>query len=371
MLEIKRHVSHLFAGATILTVAALCTASLAAQVFVVGQKTATSGKRGEFHPTDIELEQKPLDELGMRTLIRMLEAEQGFAARPLPMGHNGVTLTANGPLMPGPEKYDKELYDKGTAAGPGARVIITKLDFKGDRIIVDLNGGPDAPHRFLQHIGVGGDANTPGNPVVQQTAAPEGARVTLVFAKYIPDVSPAEVKALLFPVINFGFKSEAEAYADTLPDALKLPILSHKVLVGMNKRMVIAAVGQPEKKLRESEYEEWIYGEQPQTVQFVRFQKDRVVRLEIAVAGRPLEVRDHDETGGFLAPLPERSIAMGDGSAGQQKPPTLLKPGEAVQTGGAKPVQFPQDKTNKPADPDQPTNTGTTQQHLVAVSGGR
>jgi hypothetical protein len=300
----------------------------------------------------------------------MLQSEQGYATRPLPMGHSGVSLKANGPLSPAPEKYEKDLFEKGIAASPGDRVIITKLDFKADRIVVDLNGGPDAPHRLLQHVQIG-----TGTPAVQQqTAVPDGARITLVFAKYVPEVSPAELKALLYPLVSFGFTSQAEAYADTLPDSLKLPILAHKVLVGMNKRMVIAAVGQPDKKLRESAYEEWVYGEQPQTVQFVRFQKDRVVRLEIAVAGRPIEVRDHDETGGFLAPVPERTIAMGDGSSpGPQKPPTLLKPGEGTQAGAAKPVQFPQDKTDKPADPDQPANTttGTTQQHLVAVSGGR
>jgi len=52
----------------------------------------------------------------------------------------------------------------------------------------------------------------------------------------------------------------------------------------MNQEMVIHAKGRPPKKVRErdreTEYEEWIYGEPPQDVDFVRIVSDEVVRVE-------------------------------------------------------------------------------------------
>src|SRR6202008_794903 len=64
----------------------------------------------------------------------------------------------------------------------------------------------------------------------------------------------------------------------------KAAIEAHQVLVGMNREMVTYAKGRPPKKIREkqdeTEYEEWIYGEPPKDVEFVRFIGDEVVRLE-------------------------------------------------------------------------------------------
>ena len=137
-----------------------------------------------------------------------------------------------------------------------------------------------------------------------------------------------EVKALLEPLIDFGVKSSEQAYADTLPTALKEAIAAHEVLVGMNHRMVLAALGAPENKMREQQsgdpsggrYEEWIYGHVPQTIRFVRFVGDRVTVVEIAALGKPIEIHDKDEMGGFNRPAPTREVAMGDQApAGMEK----------------------------------------------------
>ncbi len=65
---------------------------------------------------------------------------------------------------------------------------------------------------------------------------------------------------------------------------MKEAIKDHHVLVGMNREMVIYAKGRPEKKIREkdgdTEYEDWIYGEPPQDVDFIRVVGDEVVRVE-------------------------------------------------------------------------------------------
>ena len=232
------------------------------------------------------------------------------------------------------------LYEKGQSAAVGDRVEVSKLEFKPDRIILDFNGGPYAKHRFLSHLSLN------GVQVAQQGPMATGFRVTLVFEGGVPDVTAAEMKALLDPVVDFKARSSAEAYADTLPPKVREAVEAHEILVGMNRRMVLAALGEPKTKHREHEggdegklYEEWIYGEPPHPTQFVRFQHDRVVRLEIAALGKPLEVREKNEVGGEAAPtLTARTIVNGDqprrpdGQGSNAPPPTLRRPGDADDT---------------------------------------
>jgi hypothetical protein len=308
-----------------------------------------------------------MTERGRRELVRNLEAEQGFAHRALPVSAS-VMLRANGPISPGGADYKKLIYQKGEAAALGDRVIITSLEIKPDRIILDLNGGPYAKHRFLSHVQIN-DA-----PVTQTNGQQAtGSRITLIFEGRVPEISAPEVKALLEPVIDFGVKTSEQAYADTLPPALKEAIAAHEVLVGMNHRMVLAALGAPENKMRDQpsgdpsggRYEEWIYGHVPQTIRFVRFVGDRVTVVEIAALGKPIEIHDKDEMAGYNSAEPAREVAMGDKAAeGTEKtnaPPTLLKPGEAASAGRTDgKVQFPDDnKDNKsggsaPASPAPP-----------------
>lgn len=343
--------------------------SAGAQVFVVGEKTATAGINTDFVRTELPLPDGKLSERGRRELVRMLEAEQGFAHRALPIGP-GVALQANGPLTPGPEQFKRMIYEKGESVAPGDRVVITAMQVKTDRIIFDLNGGPYAKHRFLSHVELNGNSLAQPNP-----ERPTGSRVTLVFERQIPEISAPEVKALLAPVIDFGAKSSEQAYAETLPPFIKEAIAEHNVLVGMNRRMVLAALGAPESKVREhadngsgANYEEWIYGHVPETVQFIRFHGDRVTQIKSAPLGKAIEVRDRDEMQGFGNPVPTREIAMGDThnrggaeGAAAASPPTLRKPGEdlpasATSTGK---VQLPPAKSSDApvplTGPDAPT----------------
>jgi hypothetical protein len=332
-----------------LGIAALGLTSARAQVFVVGERSATADIKADFTPTSLPLPDGHLSERGRRELIRDLEAEQGFAHRALPMGA-GLTLEANGPLTPGPDKYKQMIYEKGQSSAPGDRVVVTALLIKPDRIIVDLNGGPFAKHRFLSHVSV------MDNPVTQPQDQATGSRVTLVFKNGVPEISAPEVKALLTPIIDFGAKTSSDAFADTLPAPVKEAVVTHEVLVGMDRRMVIASLGAPESKVREqaadepegTHYEEWIYGHVPQTVKFVRFNADRVVQVKIAALGKPIEIHNQNEMGDYAPAGATREIAMGDGANGPDHPaaaPTLRQPGETLPAspGGStvNKVQYP------------------------------
>jgi len=362
-----------FFTALLVAVAFASTAALHAQVFVVGEKTAEADVTTEFHPTHVEIPNQPLTERGHLDLIRNLESEQGFAHREVPFGA-GLTLIANGNMNPSGEEYKRMLYQKGQSAAPGDRVQVTSLKFEGDRMVIDFNGGPYAKHRFLSHISID------DMPLVYEGPIATGFRITLVFEGGLPEVSAAEVKALLDPVVDFKAKSAAEAFANTLAPRVRDAVERHQILVGMNKRTVVAAMGEPQTKHREHTdtenenspvLEEWIYGQPPQATQFVRFRNGKVVRLEIAAIGKPIEIHDKNEVDDAPEPsLLARTITNGDeqrnanGESGHAaKPPTLLKPGEqtdAQKTTGK--VHMPGDDPTPqkiPAPPEQSTQDPT------------
>jgi hypothetical protein len=364
-----------YRSALLLGLMALSFVSAQGQVFVVGEKSATADIATDFTPTHVSLADAPLSERGRRELVRNLEAEQGFAHRALPVSPN-VVLRANGPLLPGAAEYKRIIYQKGEAAAPGDRVIITSMEIHSDRIVLDLNGGPYLKHRFLRHVQLN---DAPVTAITDERAS--GSRVTLLFEGHVPEISAPEVKALLEPLIDFGVKTTEQAYADTLPPMLKEAIAAHEVLVGMNHRMVLAALGAPENKMREQpsgdpnggRYEEWIYGHVPQTIRFVRFVGDRVTMVEIAALGKPIDIHDKDEMGGYDTPPPTREVAMGDktpnGGDKSSSAPTLLKPGEAASAGSTNnKVQFPTDPKGGSSTPPPATTPPSNNLAMVAHS---
>ena len=372
-----------------------------------GNVTTGSGtvdrRFAQIKPTNVELSKTGLDAKTRLELIRVLQSEQGFAMRPFPRGHKGLTLEANGNLKPVGEGYLDMVTQFGLCAKPGDAVVLTDIKFDHNKIVFMINGGPDFKHRFLRHIELG-TGGTMG-PVVQDTGDPSdqptGARITLEFKGNVPAMTGSQVKALLSPLISFDVKTPIEAFTDTLPPKLKQAILEHNVWVGMSTDMVLFAKGAPERKVREIDgqvpFEEWIYGDPPKPVEFVRINGNRVIRVEIAKVGEPPEVFTKDEVEGLMrtdgtpliADQPHtRTVAMGDVHADTDKqaptpPPTLTAPGEKLPDiqaqGGAgqmRPVEFPKQKpddypdaTNlprdhKPADnpdnPDQQSKQATT-----------
>jgi len=340
---------------------------------------AMDRRYAQIEPTKVNLPQQPIDARGHQDILRILTAEQGFAMRPLPRGKKGLTLAANGKLSPAGESYVNQINEQGLSVKPGERVVLSNVRIDKEKLVFDINGGPEHKHEFMRHIQVGMGGPNMTNPVVQDDGqAPTGSRITLIFAKYVPDVTPAQIKALLAPWISFDMKTPVQAYTDTLPTKLKEAILNHRVMVGMSTDMVLFAMGQPESKSREIEgqmpFEEWIYGHPPQDVQFVRVNGNRVIRVEMAKLGQPLEVYTKDEVEGLMTTdgkpvLAEVShpVQMGDvhrdpNTQAPATPPSLRKPGEKLpddsdsntpgtmnREGPMKPVVFPKDTTNDPA----------------------
>jgi hypothetical protein len=370
-----------------LALAAFSVLRAPAQVLTVSQ-SKIDGQYLDFHPTNVPLPTQPLDSQTRQELIRIMDAEQGFAMRPLPKGTHGIVLHANGAMNPVGPDYASALRELGTSVKPGDRVVISDVRISGNRMVFDLNGGPEKKHRFLRHIeiGAGGGVTT---PIVHDDGTdPSGSRLTLMFDKSIPALTGTQVKQLLAPIVDFGVKTPAQAYADTLPPMLKQAILDHHVLVGMDTKMVLSALGQPDNKSREREgdmpFEEWIYGEPPQDVQFIRINGNRVIRVEIAKLGQPPVIRAENEVGNYWATGSDaqmRTVNMGDADPASinnpdkapAAPPSLRRPGETLPQDQDVPqqgkVQFPKPKPDKPPE-SNPESTPDDQKTPDSSTGG-
>jgi hypothetical protein len=335
-----------------------------------GTQAGTVDRRfAQVEPTKVDLSKLPMDPKNRQEVIRIMQSEQGFAMRPFPRGHRGLTLEANGKLAPAGESYLEMITKDGTSAKPGDRLVLTDVKIENSKMIFDINGGPDHKHRFLRHVEIGSGPMM--NPVVQDGNGqePQGSRLTLDFKGHIPELTGAQVKALLAPLISFDVKTPIQAFTDTLPPQLKDAILNHHVMVGMSTEMVLYALGQPQRKVREMEgqmpFEEWIYGAPPKDVEFVRINGNRVIRFEVAKVGEKPQIFEKDEVEGLMrtdgTPIAPpvnttRTVAMGDtqrnpDTQAPAPPPSLRNPGEALpqdqdknSTGAMKPVQFPKQK---------------------------
>jgi hypothetical protein len=290
----------------------------------------------------------PLAHLSKQTrldLIHGLSDELVYIRAPFPMGNQGLTLK-DGVVSPNGEELQRLMALWGPAVKPGDEARLTNVVIKGDRIHFEINGGPVKKQKWYQHIQVGMGGNTAPVSPSDQNANPRGTYVDLAFDRYVPDLTPQKFKDLLRPVLDFDAKSAVEAYLDTVPPKVKEAIKNHQVLVGMNREMLIYAKGRPPRKIREKdgeiEYEEWIYGEPPRDVDFVRMVGDEVVRVETMKVDGTKTLRTAKEVN--LEPQP--SVAKASGEERPANAPSLRRPGEAATepptpSGNTKPVQVP------------------------------
>jgi len=229
-----------------------------------------------------------LQEESKLALIRFVSGEFAKASKSLPAGKEGFQFFVDKPLNG--EILDRAVATHGAAVHVGDHVQITKLDFRDHTIIVDVNGGGRGKKRFLDHlsIGLGGGSPIPTSTVTPENQGPPGLQpgmgstIFLEFNKAVPDLTPDELKQLLSPILDFSKERSASVqWFDTLPKEVKAAIQDRRPMVGMDREMVVAAIGKPGHKVRErdadgNEIEDWIYGTPPSKTIFVRFTGDKV-----------------------------------------------------------------------------------------------
>ncbi len=222
-------------------------------------------------------------------LVRYVSGEFAHALKPLPAGKEGFLLVVGKPLNQ--QQLDRAVATHGAAVNSGDSAQITRLEFREHDIVIDVNGGGRGKKRWRDriHVEMGG---IPTGHTTQQDSGPPGLQpgagstIFLEFTKPVPDLSPAELKQLLAPLLDFSKQRSASVHwFDTLPPEMKKAIQDRRPVVGMDREMVIAAIGKPERKVRERdsdgyEIEDWIYGTPPSKTMFVRFQGDRVTLIK-------------------------------------------------------------------------------------------
>jgi hypothetical protein len=235
-----------------------------------------------------------LQEYSKLELIRYVSGEFAKATRNLPAGKDGFLLYVGKPLSQ--EQLERAVATHGAAVHIGDSAQITKLEFRANSIVVDVNGGGRGNKKRWRdriQIGMGGTI-----PTARTTTTPDqdsgppglqpgtGSTIFLEFSQPVPDLTPAELKQILSPFLDFARQRSASVqWVDTLPPEMKKAIQERRPTVGMDREEVVAAIGKPEHKVRErdsdgNEIEDWIYGQPPSKTVFIRFMGDRVTSVK-------------------------------------------------------------------------------------------
>jgi len=214
-------------------------------------------------------------------IMRGLIAEYATVKAPLPRGEKGLFLKTDGEIEV--EKLKKEITAEGTAIPPDVLIQITDIVFRDKEIAFEINGGGRKKTKWYERVEVGtGYGTAPIAPRDGRT--PTGSTVTLVFPKKLQDMTVEEIKEYLLPVLDFTPVTPMQALTAPVPPEFQAAIEEKRAAEGMDRDMVIAALGQPDRKVREEtdgvEQEDWIYGTPPLRTVFVRFEGEVVVSVE-------------------------------------------------------------------------------------------
>ncbi len=229
---------------------------------------------------------------------RGMNAEFATAKVLLPHSKKPLVIHSDG-------QYDQSAWsalvdEQGPAARLGDQIQITRVQIESNRIVFEINGGTHSGH-WYDHVEVGmGGGMSPvnGNQNGQQA---NGCRIALVFPGAVPSLKADQIRHMLSPIFDFEKHSAAKQYVEQLPAPIQQAIKEQHAIEGMDHDQVLLAMGKPRSKSRETnadgdELEDWVYGDPPGKMTFVRFNEGKVVKVENSYAN----------VGGMTAPpLPE------------------------------------------------------------------
>jgi len=234
---------------------------------------------GVLHPSDKLTEDEKIE------LVRDLSAEYATAKVAIPRSKKPLDYNADG-------TYDHMAWHDGAltmgqAARLGDKVQITKVSLEGDHMVLELNGGLKSGGHWYDNVQVG--MGGVGGPVGRSGSPTTGTWILLNFHKPMENLTAAEVKKILAPILDFDQRSATVLYSETLPPAVQKAIAEKRALVGMDRDQVLLAMGHPDHKYRESkdgvESEDWIFGTPPGKIVFVTFNGNKVVKVKEEYAG--------------------------------------------------------------------------------------
>jgi hypothetical protein len=232
-------------------------------------------------------------------LLRGLDAEYATAKVILPNSKKALPFEENGTWDK--KKWEDAVRKDGPAARAGDMVQVTKVDVDDDAITLQINNGLKTKGSWRDRVQISMGGVTPGqvsNPQGQNQQPHTGTAIVIKFKDSIGDITSAQLKKLLAPVLDFEKHSASENYIDTLPPETQQAIKEKKAIEGMDQEAVILALGRPLRKTRETkddvEQETWQFGEPPGRVTFVTFAGSKVIHVRDTYA----------QMGGSVAQIP-------------------------------------------------------------------
>jgi hypothetical protein len=227
-------------------------------------------------------------------LTRGLTAEYATVKALLPRSRKALEFDAKG-------EYDKSQWaqiarESGPAARTGDLVQVTKVDIEDDKIVLQINGGFKGGRKWYQGVQIGVGGNTAPISTNNDSNAPGGTSIAILFHKPLEPIKASEIKKMLAPVLDFERRSATQLYSEALPPEVQKAIKEKRVTVGMDREQVIMALGRPEHKSRETkdgvELEDWVFGTPPGKITFVTFNGDKVIKVKDSYAGLGTQVAD-------------------------------------------------------------------------------
>ena len=224
-----------------------------------------------LHPADKLTEDEKIE------LVRDLSAEYATAKVAIPRSKKASRLTTPTGTYDHMAWHDGALT-MGQAARLGDKVQITKVSLEGDHMVLELNGGLKSGGHWYDNVQVG--MGGVGGPVGRGSSATQGTWILLNFHKPMENLTAAEVKKILAPVLDFDQRSATVLYSETLPPEVQKAISEKRALVGMDRDQVLLAMGHPDHKYREevrtaSNTEDWIFGTPLRENCFRNFQREQ------------------------------------------------------------------------------------------------
>ena len=230
-------------------------------------------------------------------LVRGLTAEYAKVKVLLPRSRRALDIDAAG-------TYDKKAWSEaakqyGPAGRLGDTVQITKVELGSDRIVLQINGGFNGPRKWYRGVQIG--AGPSGNPTAvpiggNDSNAPGGTSLAVLFHKPLEPIKAAEVKKMLAAVLDFDLHTATELNSEVIPPAVQQAIKEKRAVEGMTHEQVILAMGRPREHSRETkdglELEDWVYGVPPGKIVFVTFNGDKVIKVKEEYAGLGTISRD-------------------------------------------------------------------------------
>ncbi|HWY48308.1 MAG TPA: hypothetical protein VNX70_13055 [Bryobacteraceae bacterium] len=236
---------------------------------------------------------KKLTEDDRIEILRGLMAEFATVKTVLPRSRKPLPFDSTG-------TWDKQAWaEAGKQFGPAARVgdqvQITHVNIESDKILFEINHGMKGKGgggwRDHVQVGMGGGMGGGMSPVStqQNSNAPSGTNIVLLFNKPIPALKAADIKKMLAPVLDFEKETATENYVEKLPEPVQKAIKANKAVEGMDRDQVLLALGKPRRKERNvtkdgAEIEDWVYGDPPGKITFVTFTGSKVTEIKEAYA---------------------------------------------------------------------------------------